>query len=286
VTVRVSPEQPPFPTFTVYAFDAAGNRSPATTVRVNAFDAGESLFPVTHQWTTDEYQAVPAPATCGGTLLSVRCVPDTAGVDARHPNGARPLLLPAGVTWDGSGGGVPGVLTFGPASTAPAATVLPAVDLRQSFTAGAWLTPTGPTGVATTAVAQEGLLSGFELGLTADGHWQFRLHIPSTTATAVSAGTAGSGAPVYVSGVWDAVNKELRLYVGSGLASITRFDPHAAAGLDGGVTVGGRWAHGAPAELWSGQIGNPVVAQAAFTSTDVAQLAGETFFPNPNGDLG
>src|SRR6185312_14835481 len=102
----------------------------------------------------DQFWTVPPAAECGAGGSTVGCVPDTAGVDAQHPNGARPLLLPPGVTWDGSGVGVPGVLTFGAGNRLPAAALGAVVDTRQSFTAAAWLTPNALSGAPATAIAQ------------------------------------------------------------------------------------------------------------------------------------
>ena len=287
VTVRVSPEQPPFARFTVWAFDASGNRSEAGGASVSAFDNMTTAQPGTHQWTTDQFWVVPPPANCGTGRVTVQCVPDTAGVDAQHPNGARPLLLPPGVTWDGSGGGVPGVLTFGSGNRLPAGTLGPVVATRQSFTAGAWLTPsTMPTDGPATAVAQEGLGgTGFELGLTADGRWQFRVHGSGRVAAVVAPGTTSLGVPVYVAGVADAANHELRLYLNGGLASIAGFTPATGNAPDGVATVGGRLAGTGLAERWIGQVGNPVLSQAPLTSDGIAQLSYESFFPGADWDL-
>lgn len=284
--LRVSPETPPFGRFTVWAFDAAGHRSAATTTTVSATSDVTALYPVTHQWTTDQYWTVPAPADCGPDALTVACVPDTAGVDGRHPNGADPLLLPPGVAWDGSGGGVPGVLTFGGSDAVPAGTLRTVVDPRQSFTVGAWLTPTAaPAGTAETAVAEGLGRTGFGLGLSADGRWQFQVRASSGTATAVSGPTAGVALPVYVSGVWDAVNREVRLYVNGSLAAVAGFDPHGGASALGGVTVGGRLSSAGYTERWTGQVGNPVVSQAALTGDQLGQLSYEGFFPGGDGGL-
>jgi hypothetical protein len=279
VTVRVSPEESPFARFTVWAFDASGNRSAASTVAVDAIDDVAALYPVTHQWTTDQFWTVPAAAECRAGGFTVVCVPDTAGVDAQHPSGAHPLLLPPGVTWDGSGSGVPGVLTFGSGNRLPAGTLGSVVDTRRGFSAGAWLTPTAvPAGAPATAIAQEGLGgTGFELGLTADGRWQFRVHASGGVAVVTAPGTS-TGVPVYVAGVADAVNRELRLYVNGALASVAGFTPAKGQAHEGVATVGGRLVRGGIAERWSGQVGNPVLAQATLTGMDISMLSSESFF--------
>lgn len=286
VSVRVSPESSPLARFSVWAYDAKGNASSARTVDVSTIDDVAALYPVTHQWTTDQFWSVPPAANCQAGGLTVDCVPDSSGVDAQHENGARPLLLPPGVTWDGSGGGVAGVLTFGAANRLPAATQGAVVDPRQSFAVGAWLTPDVlPAGVPATAIAEEGTGgTGFELGLTADGRWQFRVHTAFGDAIAVAAGTAGIGQPVYVAGVADAINHEVRLYV-NGAAATSGFSPGKGHAPDGAATVGGRLNRAGLTEAWAGQVGNPVLAQAALSDTDISRLMWEGFFPGGDGGL-
>ena len=287
VTVQVSPEEP-FGQFSVWAYDAAGDASPTARVSVSAPHDVTALYAVTHQWTTDQFGMVPSPAACGVASLTVECVPDSAGADAQHPNGSRPLLLPPGSRWDGSGGFMaPGVLTFGPDSN-PAGTTAAVVDTRSSFTAGAWLTATSsPSGTAATALAQEGLTgSGFELGLTGDGHWQFRVHTAKGAASAVAPFMTMPGTAVYVAGVWDSVNKEVRLYVGGSLASVVGFAPAATKAQDGPATVGALLSLHGVAAKWTGQIGNPVLAQTPITRDDLDSLSFEMFFPGGNSDLG
>jgi hypothetical protein len=280
VTVTVSPEEPPLGQFTVWAFDASGDRSTASTVTVDAFDDIAALQTTTHQWGTDQFGGVPAASDCGAGGFTVECVPDAAGVDAQHPNGAHPLLLPPGVTWDGTGGGVPGVLTFGSGNRLPAGTLGSVVDTRRSFTAGGWLTPSAvPAGASATAIAQEGPNgSGFGLGLTREGHWQFRVHSKSGEAVVVAGLGVMPGTQVYVAGVADAVNRELRLYVNGGLAAIAGYTPATGQSPGGVATVGGRLARSGVGEPWTGQIGNPVLAPGSLTGIDLAQLSNETFF--------
>ena len=285
VTLRVAPPDLGFSDFTVWALDASGRFSAPSDVPVSTLFSPEALYPVTHQWTTDQAGAVPAARDCGPGRLTVACVPDTAGVDARHANGARPLLLPRGVTWDASGSGVPGVLTFGPGNRRPAVTPGAVVDTRQSFTAGAWLTPTAADGTAATAIAQTGPGgTGFELGRTADGRWQFRVRSASGISVVTAPNPTFAGAPVFVAGVADAVNRELRLYV-NGLAAVAGYTPARGVALDGPVTVGGRSALPGFGQPWVGQVGNPVVAQAALPGIAISRLASGGFYFTDGGGI-
>ena len=279
VTLRVSPPEPPFSRFAVWALDTSGTFSAPTTVDVWTTPGVEALYPVTHQWTTGAGGAVSPTADCGPGRLTVACLPDTAGVDTRHPYGARPLLLPPGVTRDGSDG----ALTFRPGNRLPAGTLGSVVDSRQSFTAGGWLAFTA-TGAPATAIAQTGPGgAGFELGVTADGRWQFRVRSASGTAVVTAPNPTSTGIPVYVAGVADAVNGELRLYVNGARAAVAGFAPARGAGPDGPVTVGGRPAVTGLSRPWVGQVGNPVVAQAPLSLTAISALESGMFFDTGGG---
>ena len=95
----------------------------------------------------------------------------------------------------------------------------------------------------------------------------------------VAPGTASPDVQVYVAGVADAVNHELRLYLNGGLASIVGFTPATGNAPDGVATLGGRLAGTGLAERWTGQVGNPVLSQAPLTRDGIAQLSNESFFP-------
>lgn len=275
VTVQVSPESGGFPPFTVWAFDAAGNRSAASSIQIAALEPYEALFPVSHQWTTDAYGGLPAMTGCTDETGAVTCVPDSNVPDAARPSGADPLRLPAGVTWAPTGSwyfGLPsGELAFDGTHAATASGAV--VDPSRSFTVGAWATPDGP-GTVVAGHAPGG--TGYALRLNSQMQWEFDLaSTPGQVVRAVSTATASSGTAVYVTGVYDAVNRELRLYV-NGLAAVAGVELHRSSASKGVVLVG---------ESWTGRIGNPVLVQAALSSYNISQLSDEGFFPNPNGDL-
>ena len=276
VTLRVSPPHP-VASFTAWAFDASGNRSAKATVEVDTTYDVEALHRVTHQWTTSQGDVVPPAADCAPGPRVIDCLPDTAGVDALHPQGDRPLLLPPGVTPDG-------VLTFRHRNRLPAATLGAVVDTRQGFTVGGWLTTTA-TGVPATAIAQTGSGgAGFELGVTAGGQWQLRARSASGTAVATAPNPTTTGIPVYVAGVADAGLGELRLYVNGELVAVDGFTPARGGAFDGPVTVGGRPALTGISRPWVGQIGNPVVAQAPLPRIALSALATDTFFWTESAD--
>lgn len=289
VTLRVSPEDTPLASFRVWAFDAAGDRSPVSQLQVSALAPTDSLYPAAHQWTTDQFGMLPPPSTCDAAGSSVTCVPDTAGADAAHPAGAFPLPLPPGVTWDDSGNwaGVVGVLNFGADSATPMRSAPGVVDTSKSFTVGAWVTPTETAGTAPeTAISGLGLAgTGFELRLNTAQQWEFGVHGPGTHGTVVAPVTYLPGNPVYVAAVWDAVNQELRLSYNGSTAAVTGYRPLPVPGSRTTVTIGSRLAQGTAVDWFTGQIGNPVVVQAPLTPFQVSLLKFGGFFPGSDADL-
>ena len=119
--------------------------------------------------------------------------------------------------------------------------------------------------------------------MTADGRWEFGVRSASGTSVVTAPNPATSGIPVYVAGVADAVNRELRLYVNGGLAAVAGFAPARGGAPDGPVTVGGRPALTGISRPWIGQIGNPVVAQSPLPLTAISALATDTFFFSGGG---
>lgn len=290
VTLRVSPEDTPFASFRVWAFDAAGDRSPVTAVQVSTLAPTESLYPVAHQWTTDQFGMLPPPSTCDAGGAELTCVADTAGVDDTHPAGAFPVPVPAGVTWDDSGSwaGVVGVLNFGADSATPMHSAPGVVDTAKSFTVGAWVTPTEAAGSAPeTAISGLGLAgTGFELRLNTAQQWEFSVHGPGTRGTVVAPATYLPGNPVYVAGEWDAVNQELRLSYNGSTAAVSGYRPLPVPGSRTTVTIGSRLAQGTAVDRFTGQIGNPVVVQAPLTPFQLSMLQFGAFFPGSDADLG
>lgn len=292
----VAPETEPQATLTVWAYNAAATPSPATTLTWTTLGPdATALSAKAHQWITDA--GGPALASCPSGTATVTCVADNNLTgSSTGPAGQYPVPLAAGVTWDGSGNptGVAqapaGVLTFGSSSTTPMISDPAAVvDTTQSFTVGAWLTPTAPVTGYETAVSERGTYySGFYLQINSNHQWQFVVSstqniASATSAAAAMAGTVGYGQPVYVAGVYDLVNHEVRLYVGGSLAGVSTYWPDSEPSANLGVALGSAWWQGAVVDHWSGQIGNPVVVPAALTSTQITQLQANGFFP-PSGN--
>ena len=84
--------------------------------------------------------------------------------------------------------------------------------------------------------------------------------------------------------MWDAVNHELRLSVNGGTPSTTRYRPLPVPGWRTTVAIGSRISQGVSVDRFTGQIGNPVVVQAALPTSQLQQLQYGIFFPG--SDLG
>jgi hypothetical protein len=266
----------------VWAFDAAGNASLPEIVDISTTGSGvAALAPLAHRWTTD-VGGPPAPAECP-PASGVSCVPDDRDRDATtQPNGQYPIPLPTGVTLGGNGApgsfvAPIGVLNFDATSGVTTTGAGVVVDTTESFTVAGWLTPTVDVSGVETAISTRGsLYSGFRVGITADNHWQFGVYgtASGTGGTAVAGSTVSHGEPVYVAGVWDAVNHEIRLYLnGSGSpAAVTRYLPNSDPTADQGLTLGSGWTNGAAVERWTGQIGNPIVVQGVVSDSAMSDL--------------
>jgi hypothetical protein len=155
------------------------------------------------------------------------------------------------------------------------------VDTSKSFTVGAWLTPTAVNGTAQTAMAAVGQNNaGFALKITAGGHWCFQVLSSSGFGQAVAGPAVAEGQPVFVAGVWDAINHEMRLYVNGSLASNQGYWPDSPSPVDQGIALGFGWT---AKDFWNGQIANPVVVQGQLTNTQLGLMANESFFDNGLG---
>lgn len=201
-----------------------------------------------------------------------------AGVKSHNVNALQLVLAaPAPVVTSGPAG----VLTFnGASSGVMSSSPGVVVDTKKSFTVGAWINPVSTDHVMTAVSERGSTNSGFFLQLTAQGQWRFDVH--STTSdvegVAVAPGGVTAGQPVYVAGVYDAVNREVRVYVNGSLSAVANYVPDAAPSADGGVTIGSAWYHGALADSFDGQIANPAVVQGALAPVQISDLQNEAFF--------
>lgn len=168
---------------------------------------------------------------------------------------AHPLTLSGDATWAASGYGQGSGLTL--SGTGSAATAGPVVDTTKSFTVSAWVKLTDTTTHAC-AVCFDGTRTGpFVLGYHKGvNKWRFWAHSDDTDA-AVTTGAESLLAPqlntwTHLTGVYDAINGEIKLYVNGELASTTKFTKGWQA--TGPVVIGReKWAAGAT-NFWKGSL--------------------------------
>jgi hypothetical protein len=140
---------------------------------------------------------------------------------------------------------------------------VPTIDTRLSATLSAWLKPADSVG-SMTAISQVGQnYYGMALGVSSDNRWQFcyRQQVVDKTTCAYGP-TVVPGQWQYVVGVRDAVNEEIRIYVGdtslaSGAARLFVASGETSANSD--FYVGSSRSQKGPVDLWRGMIASPTV---------------------------
>lgn len=179
--------------------------------------------------------------------------------------------------------GEPGALNFSPSARTPMMSAPGVVvDTTKSFTVGAWMTPTAASSLNQTAISERGQTnSGFFLQLTPYRTWSFV--VSPTTQNGSGRVTVPQpvelGQRVFVAGVYDAVNQELRIYFNGDLAAIQGYRQPTGPTASLGFTLGSGVVNGVAGDFFTGRIGNPFVAQAALTTTEISAVMNGSFFP-------
>jgi hypothetical protein len=139
----------------------------------------------------------------------------------------------------------------------------------NSFTVAAWvyMDEIKPNGLFATAVSQDGTGdSGFYLQYSgADKRWAF-----SRSARALSRTKPAVNKWTYLTGVFDASDDQLRLYVNGGLQGTSTDSAPSAA--DGSLAIGRAQYSGQPADWFPGAIDNVEAFNVALSSAQVKQL--------------
>jgi len=260
-------------TLWVAAYDKAGNVSlgsdgtpAARALSVQAAaDPGVS-YSTGHGWITSSSSgnptAVPDANTTAGSVTSSRddlTLAPTTSLDPSGSNGA--------------------ALSFPGTQTVATHTGRQDLDTTKSFTVSAWLSPGAVTDSGIyTAVSESGSVnSGFYLQVN-QKRWSFCVRQQSPSAAAVCAMTdtiVQPGVPVFVTGIWDAVNQQVRLLLGSSISAQT-VTAHAPVAGDvaaaGPTVVGSAVSNSSLADPWLGEITDPTLFQAVVDSGQLANL--------------
>ncbi|GGO66970.1 LamG-like jellyroll fold domain-containing protein [Nonomuraea cavernae] len=189
-----------------------------------------------------------------------------------------PLTLGGTATW--TSGWLDGALSLdGTGGHAQAGRAATRTD--QSFTVTAWAQLDTLPAADAAAVAQSGTrASGFVLGYAADGpRWMFGM--AGADANAASIVRARSDVVPYVmewthvAGVYDALARKLRIYVGGHLVSTTEVSHSSTWNSTGPLQLGRALRDGVMAGHWPGTLDDVRTYQGALGDLDVARLAAE-----------
>lgn len=246
----------------VQALDKAGNASLTTgpTLFVNPDAAGTGAG---HSWPGSGSSPVGDTATANGQLLTLG-----SGVTWQTDQPAPDVLEASVMTFNGTATG------YGQTSTA-------VLDTTKSFTVGAWVKPS-TSGIQIVQSQHASTPSGVEPSFQmyqAGGSWL--LCVPTAGVSPTNADCAITAADpsvvnvwTYVVGVWDATNKQIRIYLnGSGTpAAVTA---HGAAGQAsvGPMLVGRSNNWRTPAGFgFQGSIYNPVAIPGVVDPLQMVRL--------------
>jgi hypothetical protein len=190
-------------------------------------------------WTFDSCTGTPVACPDGGT-------------------GSHPITLASGATWSSNGHTGDGLAFDGTGGAST--TGVPAIDTTASFTVAAWVNLSSlPAGDAV-AVAQRGTNQDFfELGYRGDiGQWCLTAYAADSGTAARTSACAGApataGTWTHLTGEYDAVAGQLRLYVNGSLAGTAPVTTRWAA--TGELLLGRGWRSGAAAAFSTGLIDN------------------------------
>lgn len=263
-------------TLWVASYDGAGNLSAATPLVLTNPGGSAATEPAAapwHEW---------LPLSFGSPVPSV--LADANTTPGTGISGEKDLTVGSGLprTVTDSIGAQPAapVLSFSGtvSSTTLAQTSAAGVDTTQSFTASAWVKPATSTGTMA-IIAQSGATnSGFVLE-DVGGSMTFCVQ-PQNGAGSSHCATAAVVSPVntwvMVTGIWDAVNHQVRLVLGTNLpASVVA--PHVPPTGDvtaaGVVTIGSAQVTGTAANPWNGKIASAVLIQEPADTTLLTTLS-------------
>jgi hypothetical protein len=149
------------------------------------------------------------------------------------------------------------------------------VDTTKSFSASAWVNPTGLNSRRVVLSQDGSQSSGFALQYHESGKWAFSI-ADSAESSAFSTAAPTEGAWTHLTGVYDAVAKTATLYVnGQAQATVAA----TGSGGAGPLVVGGGKAGGVRTGLYSGKLDEIAMFDRALTTTEVASLHGNNGVP-------
>jgi hypothetical protein len=162
------------------------------------------------------------------------------------------------------------------------------IDTTKSFSASAWVFPeqNASSTFYHTILSEDGTTnSGFYLQEAPGGYLRFCVRSQLSGAAMTCASNAAAttdGGWTMVTGIYDAVNRQLRLLVGYEVAPVATTSYTAAPGevsANGGLVVGSAFTSGKSVDQWNGQIADPVVIPSVIDSGQLNDL----YYESPVG---
>lgn len=155
------------------------------------------------------------------------------------------------------------------------------VDTTRSFSVSAWLTPDDSSGTGVfTAVSESGAVgSGFSVQVN-KGSWSFCVQPQIAGASAAcatsAANTVQTGVPVFVTGIWDTVNQQVRLLTSTSVtAQATAALAPAGPAAVGPTVIGSDVSNSVVAHPWLGQVTDVSLFQGVVDDLQLSSLADE-----------
>lgn len=163
----------------------------------------------------------------------------------------------------------------------PNYTTTAAVDTTKSFTVSAYLKPASSSNAIYTAVSQSGTgnvgFAGFALQ-EASGKWRFCMRPqPSGSPACVIGPAVDTSKYTMVTGIWDAVNDQLRIRTDEpySLATAYYLPPSGNVTAGGSLMVGSEMTNTSASNQWSGAITDVTIYQGVLDHVQLDNL------PNP-----
>ncbi|MFC3453223.1 LamG domain-containing protein [Amycolatopsis speibonae] len=154
------------------------------------------------------------------------------------------------------------------------------VDTTKSFSASAWVNPTGLNSRRVVLSQDGSQSSGFALQYHESGKWAFSIadsaQANPAQSSAFSTAAPTEGAWTHLTGVYDATAKTATLYVnGQAQATVSA----TGSGGAGPLVVGGGKSGGVRTNLYSGKLDEAVIFDRALTTAEVGSLHGNNGVP-------
>ncbi|MTD59683.1 LamG-like jellyroll fold domain-containing protein, partial [Amycolatopsis pithecellobii] len=199
---------------------------------------------------------------------------DGTGTTAADTTGTHPGTVTGGVTWNTAwAGDLAGSAAFDGAGTIT--TNGAAVNTARSFTISAWAKITN-TNTSQTVVAQDGTqTSSFRLEYDkTSNRWSFTRASADTTnptlTRALSTAAPQTGTWTQLTGVFDASNENMTLYINS--AAQNTVATTTSPDITGNLTIGRGKTNGTPADYLTGSVSDVRVYHNTLTDIDIPQL--------------